>query len=66
MVLEYQNKFDNMLSNTNTERTSLRDRFTRMKSQNFSSKESEKNLLKQNRSLGRKCAANEKYSSRDW
>ena len=33
MVIEYQNKFDNMLSNINTELTSLRDSFTKMKSQ---------------------------------
>ena len=33
MVIEYQNKFDHMLSNINTEHTSLRDRFTNMESQ---------------------------------
>ena len=33
MVIEYQNKFDNMLSNINTELTSLRDSFTKMESQ---------------------------------
>ena len=32
MVIDYQNKFDNMLSNINVERTSLRDRFTKMSS----------------------------------
>ena len=30
MVLEYQNKFDNILSNINTELTSLTNRFTIM------------------------------------
>ena len=30
MALEYQNKFDNMSSNINTELTSLWDRFTKM------------------------------------
>ena len=32
-VLEYQNKFDNMLPNMNTELTSLRDKFTKTESQ---------------------------------
>ena len=31
MVIEYQNEFDNILSNINTELTSLRERFTKMK-----------------------------------
>ena len=30
MVLEYQNKFDNILSNTKMELASLRHRFTKM------------------------------------
>ena len=30
MVIDYQNKFDNMLSNINAELTSLTDRFTKM------------------------------------
>ena len=33
MVIDYQSKFDNMLSNINAGLTSLRDRFTRMESQ---------------------------------
>ena len=33
MVIEYQNKFDNKLSNINTELTSLRDSFTKIESQ---------------------------------
>ena len=33
MVIEYQNKFDSMLSNINAELTSLRNRFTKMESQ---------------------------------
>ena len=31
MVIEYQNEFDNILSNINTELISLRERFTKMK-----------------------------------
>ena len=33
MVIEYQNKFDSMLSNITAELTSLRNRFTKMESQ---------------------------------
>ena len=32
LLIEYQNKFYNMLPNINTELTSLRDRFTNMES----------------------------------
>ena len=61
MVLEYQNKFDNMLSNINTELTSLRDRFRKMESQLLVKRRVSNNLLKQNRIMERKCAANEQY-----
>ena len=40
MVLEYQNKFDNILSNINTELTSLRDSWNGISA--FSYKESER------------------------
>ena len=33
MVFDYQNKFDNMLSNINAKLMSLRDRVTKMESQ---------------------------------
>ena len=33
MLLEYQNRFENMLANVNTEFSSLRDRFTKTESQ---------------------------------
>ena len=49
MVIEYQNKFDNMLSNINTELTSLRDRFTKMESQLLVTRRLNDNLVKQNR-----------------
>ena len=64
-VLEYQNKFDNMLSNMNTELTSLRDRFTKMESQLLVTRSVNDNLLKLNRTLERKCAANEQYPRRE-
>ena len=61
MVLEYQNKFDNMLSNINTELASFRDRFTKMESQLLVTRKVKDNMLKQNRILERRCAANEQY-----
>ena len=65
VVIEYQNKFENMLSNINTELTSLRDRFTKMESQLLVARRANDNLVKQNRILERKCAANEQYSRRE-
>ena len=65
MVLEYQNKFDNKLSNINTELTSLRDRFTKMKSQLLRTSRVNDKLLKQNRILERKCAANKQCSRQE-
>ena len=63
-VLEYQNKFD-MLSNINTELTSLRDRFTKLEYQLLGRRRVNDNLLKQNRILESECAANEHYSRRE-
>ena len=65
MVIDYQNKFDNMLSNINAELTSLRDRFTKMESQLLVTRRVNDNLVKQNRILERKCAANEQCSRRE-
>ena len=62
MVIDYQNKFDYMLSNINAELTSLRDRSTKMESQLLVTRRVNNNLVKQNRILERKCAANEQYS----
>ena len=61
MVIEYQNKFDNMLSNINTELTSLRNRFTKMESQLLATRRVNDKLVKQNCFIKRKCAANEQY-----
>ena len=61
IVVNYQNKFDNMLSNINPELTSLRDRFTKMKLQLLVTRRVNDNLVKQNRILERKCAAKEQY-----
>ena len=65
MVIDYQNKFDNMLSNINAELTFLRDRFTKIESQLLFTRRVNNNLVKQNRILERKCAANEQYSRRE-
>ena len=51
MVIDYQNKFDNMLLTINAELTSLRDRFTKMESQLLVTKRVNDNLVKQNRIL---------------
>ena len=50
-VIEYQNKFDNMLLNINTELTSLRDSFTKIESQLLVTTIVDDNLVKQNRIL---------------
>ena len=65
MVIYHQNKLDNMLSNINAELTSLKDRFTKMESQLSVTRRVNDNLVKQNRILERKCAANEQYSRRE-
>ena len=59
MVIEYQNKFENMLSNIDIELTSIRDRFTEMESELLVARRVNDNLVKQNRILKGKCAANE-------
>ena len=51
MVIEYQNKFDNMLSNINTELTSLRDIFTKMESQLLVTRRVNDNLVKPRKAL---------------
>ena len=53
------------MSNINAELTSLRDRFTKMESQLLVARRVNDNLVKQNRILERKCAANEQYSRRE-
>ena len=64
MVIEYQNKYDIILSNINTELTSLRDRFMKMESQFLATTRVNNDLLKQNHILERKCTANEQYCRR--
>ena len=65
MVIEYQNKFANMLLNINAELTFVRDRFTKMESQLLVTRRVNDNLVKQNLILERECATNEQYSRRE-
>ena len=58
MLLEYQNKYDNMLSNINAELTSFRDGFTKMESQLLVTRTVKDNLVKQGSILKRKYTAN--------
>ena len=46
IVIKYQNKFDNMLSNINTELPSLRNRFTKLESQLLVTRRVNDNLIK--------------------
>ena len=46
MRLEYESKFDNILSNINTELTCLRDRFAKMESQFLLTRTVKNNFLK--------------------
>ena len=55
MVNEYRNQFHNVLSNKNTELTSLRGRVTIMGSQLLVTRRLKDNLVKQNHILERKC-----------
>ena len=65
LLIEYQNKFYNMLPNINTELTSLRYIFTNMESQLLVTRRLNDNLVKQNCILERKCAANDHYSRQE-
>ena len=46
IVIKYQNKFDNMSSNINTELPSLRNRFTKLESQLLVTRRVNDNLIK--------------------
>ena len=62
IVIEYQNKFDNMFPNINAELSSLKGRFTKMKSQLLVTRRVNDNLVKQDRILERKCTETGQYS----
>ena len=46
MVLEYQNRFENMLANVNSKISSLRDRFTKVESQLLVTSRENRHFLK--------------------
>ena len=62
IVIEYQNKFDNMFPNINAELSSLKGRFTKMESQLLVTRRVNDNLVKQDRILERKCTEIGQYS----
>ena len=62
IVIEYQNKFDNMFPNINAELTSLKGRFTKMESQLLVTRRVNDNVVKQDRILERKCTEIGQYS----
>ena len=62
IVIEYENKFDNMFPNINAELSSLKGRFTKMKSQLLVTRRVNDNLVKQDRILERKCTEIGQYS----
>ena len=62
IVIEYENKFDNMFPNINAELTSLKGRFTKMESQLLVTRRVNDNLVKQDRILERKCTEIGQYS----
>ena len=72
IVMEYQSKFEGMLAsinsdmaNINSDMASLKDRFTKMEAELMVTRTVNDKLVKQNRLLERKCAANEQYSRRE-
>ena len=54
IVIKYQNKFDNMLSDINTELPSLRNRFTKLESQLLVTRRVNDNLIKKKKPCSRK------------
>ena len=62
IVIEYQNKFDNMFPNINAELSSLKGRFTKMESQLLVTRRVNDKLVKQDRILERKCTEIGQYS----
>ena len=62
IVIEYQNKFDNMFPNINAELTYLKGRFMKMESQLLVTRRVNDNLVKQDRILERKCTEIGQYS----
>ena len=65
LVIDYQNKFDTVLSNINSELLELKNKFTKLESDLEISRNINNKLVDQVTRLERKCWLNEQYSWRE-
>ena len=64
-VLQYQSKFDSFMSDIKSDFESLKNRFTKLESELYLSRNTSSKLREKVTELERKCAANEQYSRRE-
>ena len=64
LVMDYQNKFDTVLNNINSELLDLKNKFTKLESDLEISRNVNNKLVDQITRLERKCWENEQYSKR--
>ena len=65
LVMDYQNKFDTVLNNINSELLDLKNKFTKLESDLEISRNINNKLVEQVTRLERKCWENEQYSRRE-
>ena len=65
LVMDYQNKFDTVLNNINSELLDLKNKFTKLESDLEISRNVNNKLVDQVTRLERKCWGNEQYSTRE-
>ena len=65
LVMDYQNKFDTVLNNINSELLDLKNKFTKLESDLEISRNVNNKLVDQVTRLERKCWENEQYSRRE-
>ena len=65
LVMDYQNKFDTVLNNINSELLDLKNKFTKLESDLEISRNINNTLVEQVTRLERKCWENEQYSRRE-
>ena len=65
LVMDYQNKFDTILNNINSELLDLKNKFTKFESDLEISRNINNKLVEQVTRLERKCLENEQYSRRE-
>ena len=65
LVMDYQNKFDTVLNNINSELLDLKNKFTKLESDLEISRNVNNKLVDQVTRLERKCLENEQYSRRE-